>query len=488
MINVAARVIAYAKHIVITAFIGLSAQLDAFYMAVTVLALIVFVFGDVFDSVGIPRLVRALQSEGEERFREVAGSILVLACALALGLGLLLLLIAPWTPWIAPGFGPEQKELVRKNLFFLAPMAFLFLPYHAMGSFLRAKRRFQAFYLGEIVIAGVTFVLVLLWHDLPYVLPISFSVAYVFAFVFVGTMARREIRIRFSLRDRNMADIVRMLGRLLPVYLVFHLFTLVDRTFASFLPSGGVSALSYGLLIVMIPPSVFMMENIFVTPLSETEEKGELMRRIVGGVLIIAVPIAVFTAVHADLIVRVAFERGVFTADATRLTGDALTWLGISIPAFFLWPLCYRLFQILGRLRSISMAAFCAVLLNGALNYLFMRLGMGIKGLALATSLANYALVAGAVLLFRREGIHIATNRIFAVLLISIGVAAAALGASTVVPPQTHSVIDLACRGGLFVLVAAVLFLLVPNDQIRYWRKTVIRELFPKWAEDARNR
>lgn len=48
LINITARLIAYGKHIVIAAFIGLSAQLDAFYMATTVLALAIFVFGDVF--------------------------------------------------------------------------------------------------------------------------------------------------------------------------------------------------------------------------------------------------------------------------------------------------------------------------------------------------------------------------------------------------------------------------------------------------------
>src|SRR4030042_5158738 len=76
IINLLARLIAYGKHIVITAYIGLSAQPDAFYIAVTVLSIVVFIFGDVFDSLGIPRLVKPLHEEGEEKFRSLAGALL----------------------------------------------------------------------------------------------------------------------------------------------------------------------------------------------------------------------------------------------------------------------------------------------------------------------------------------------------------------------------------------------------------------------------
>src|SRR4030067_359674 len=123
IINLLARLIGYGKHIVITAYIGLTAQLDAFYIAVTVLSIVVFIFGDVFDSLGIPRLVKTLHEEGEERFRQLAGSILTFSMLLSSLLCLFLFLIAPWTPWIAPGFSPGTKGFVLPTLYFLPPTA-----------------------------------------------------------------------------------------------------------------------------------------------------------------------------------------------------------------------------------------------------------------------------------------------------------------------------------------------------------------------------
>lgn len=479
LINAAARIIAYAKHIAITALIGLSAQLDAFYMATTVLGLTIFVFGDVFDSAGIPRLVRTLRTDGEEKFRDLAGSVLAFAFILAACLAFLLLLVAPWTPWIAPGFSAEKKDLILGNLLFLAPMAVLFLPYHAMGAVLRARRRFQAFYLGEIVIATVTLIIILVWHDLPYVIPVSFSAAYIAACLYVAAVARSTIRFRLSFREEGIREIVRMLFRLLPVYLVFHLFTLVDRTFASYLPTGGVSALAYGLMIVMIPSTVLMMENVFITPLAESPERGDMIRRIVEGVLIVSVPMAFFATAYAGPIVAVAFERGVFTAGSTQMTGDALAFFAVAIPGFFLWPLFFRLFQILGKLRGITIVACLAVALNGGMNYLFLTLGLGVKGIALATSLSDYGLVLGSVLLLRKDGIRIATKEMLSVLAVSVGVGAVALGVTHAVPPWGGSTVVLVLRAVVFLLVSGALFVFVPNEGIRRWRKTVLEEILP---------
>ena len=479
LINFLARVIAYGKHIVITAYIGLSAQLDAFYMATTVMSLAIFVFGDVFDSLGIPRLVKTLQEEGEEEFRKLAGSILTFGFLLSACLNILLLLIAPWTPAIAPGFTPEKKDFLMKNLFYLAPMAILYLPYHAMGSFLRAKRRFQAFYFGEILIAVVTLVIVFVWHDSPYIIPLSFSIAYIVVFSYILLVSMREIRFTFSVRGEKIRGIIRMLLQILPAYLTYYLFALVDRVFASFLPTGGVSALSYGLMIAVIPGSIFMMENIFITSLSESGEREAMMKQIVTGVLIVSIPVALFTAAYANEIVRAAFQRGVFTEESTRMTGDALAFFAMAIPAFFLWPILYRLFQILERVGTITAIALAAVLTNAGLNYIFLMMGMGIKGLALATMLANYVLVLGAVVLYRKFGISVAGWKSLPVMLFAAGGSVVSLQLIKFLPASASTMGGLVLHCMAYLVVTAGLLCLVPNREIREWRKAVLRQIIP---------
>lgn len=477
MINFLARIIAYGKHIVITAYMGLSAQLDAFYMATSVLGLVIIVFGDVFDSLGIPRLVKTLQEDGEEEFRKLAGSILMFGFLLSICLNIILLLIAPWTPCIAPGFAPEKKDFLLMNLFFLAPMAILYLPYHAMGSFLRAKRRFQAFYVGEILIAMVTLGIVFVWHDFPYIIPVSFSIAYVAVFAYILIVGMREFRFTLSFRGDKIRDLLKVFPQLLPIYLTYHLFALVDRYFASFLPTGGVSALSYGLMIALIPGSIFMMENIFMTPLAESTERDVMMKQIVTGVLLVSIPVAFFTCGYSSEIVKAAFERGVFSWESTRLTGDALAFFAMAIPAFFLGPIYYRLFQILEKVRTITVISLAAVLLNVVLNYLFLKMEMGIKGIALATTLANYTSVFFAMVLSRNFGISVAGWKTFQVMLFTTGGSIVSLVLVKLLPVNANTTQGLVFHCIAFLAVMAALLYLAPNNEIRAWRHTVYRQI-----------
>jgi putative peptidoglycan lipid II flippase len=479
IVNFSARIVSYGKHVVIAAYIGLTSPLDAFYMAMSILSLFIFTFGDIFDSLGIPRLVETLQSEGEESYRDLAGSILAFALVLTLVLGGILFLAAPWVPLIAPGFTPEKKGLIHQCLFFLVPMVLLYLPYHATGSFLRSRRRFQAFYLSELIVAVVSLAAIALFHEYEPILPVAVSVSYTFAFFYTLLMARGEIRFPRKLFGGKIREIVRLMFRLLPLYLIGYLFVIVDRTFASFLPTGGVSALTYGMFIVMIPASLLMLENIFITPLSETPEKGEMLRQILNGIFITSIPVAVFTAVYSRFIVKAALERGVFTSLSTEMTADALTYLALAIPATFINPVTYRLFQILGRLKGVSVAGLGSVLVNASLNYAFLQMGLGIKGLALATSISFYVGSVASVAILERLSIPVVRKEVLSVLGVSILIGLVSLLATFMVPMGPESIIGLLVRGTIFLLVAGSLLWLAPNKGVRHWRDTVFREILP---------
>jgi hypothetical protein len=125
----------------------------------------------------------------------------------------------------------------------------------------------------------------------------------------------------------------------------------------------------------MIPSSILIMENVFITPLAEADDKGQMMKHILYGIILMSVPVAIFTMAYSKQIVKVALERGVFTSASTGMTADALWYFAIAIPAFFLNPITYRLFQILGRLRGISIVGIFSVISNAGLNYLFLEMG-----------------------------------------------------------------------------------------------------------------
>ena len=66
-----AKVFGYAKNVVIAVLLGFGPQTDAYFMSVSI-AQLFLVFSDVFDSVGVPNLVKARQECGEDEFNRIS--------------------------------------------------------------------------------------------------------------------------------------------------------------------------------------------------------------------------------------------------------------------------------------------------------------------------------------------------------------------------------------------------------------------------------
>jgi peptidoglycan biosynthesis protein MviN/MurJ (putative lipid II flippase) len=156
-----------------------------------------------------------------------------------------------------------------------------------------------------------------------------------------------------------------------------------------------------------------------------------------------------------------------------------LAFLSLGLPAFFFWPICYRLFQILKKINVISAVTLGAVITNGFLNYIFMKRGFGIKGVAFATSIANYIVVAGAVVHLHTLGTRVVTVKMIRVLLITVVVSAASLASTFLIPVGAENPAGLLLRGGGYLAAVAILLYHVRNDEIRNWRDTVMAEIFP---------
>jgi putative peptidoglycan lipid II flippase len=107
-------------------------------------------------------------------------------------------------------------------------------------------------------------------------------------------------------------------------------------------------------------------------------------------VFLLTVPAAVWLAVLSQPVTALLFEHGRFHAADTGQTAAALVMYCLGLPAFAAVTVMTRTFYALGETRVPVQASFVAVALNLTLNLLFIGplswLGLGHRGLALATS------------------------------------------------------------------------------------------------------
>jgi putative peptidoglycan lipid II flippase len=179
---------------------------------------------------------------------------------------------------------------------------------------------------------------------------------------------------------------------------------LVNMTLATGEGEGAVSALNFAFRLMYLPIGLFgvSIATAVLPSVSRhvaAQDEGQARRTVADGLslmLMLNVPATVGLAVLATPIVRLIFERGQFTAEATTGTAAALQLYAVGLVGYSIVRIASPVFYALGQNRIPVIVSIVTVLINAVLNVMLVQV-LGFAGLALGTSIA--ALFNGIVLL-----------------------------------------------------------------------------------------
>ncbi len=219
-----------------------------------------------------------------------------------------------------------------------------------------------------------------------------------------------KLRLRFNWRDPGVADVTNVLGPALFASGMLQINVYTDMFFTSFLPQPGasVAALNYANLLVQAPLGI--LSNMILVPflpvfsrLRDPADWPELKDRIRQGIVLTAIamlPIGALMMALAGPIVRVAYERGAFSEDASTLVASVLMAYAVGMFVYLSRDVLVRVFYGLGDGNTPFKISMANIGLNALLDFLFIRVfNWGTPGLVLATVGVNVASV-GALLWF----------------------------------------------------------------------------------------
>ena len=408
VLNSLAKLCGYARSVAIAVLLGFSLQVDAYFLATGLIG-IFLIFATVFDSIGVPNLVRA-REENTVRFDSLASLLLSFTLLLAVSMTFLMLLLTPILARAALGYTPEKQALLQKFLFLLSPYLFFYFLFHHFGAVLRAKRLFSIYFLSELLFFFLAFLFTttgLILYKNAIVLPISTSLAQMAAAFFIAYMSREHLHLSFFLDETALA-MFKQFFYLVGVFGVLYLYILSDRVFATYLPAKSISALAYGLTLASVPRDILKLENIYITPLTETNVNQRLLNRCIVFTFLISLPFCLFLFFCSEYVIRLFFGYGAFSFLDIDITTEATRYYVLSLPFLFLWPIFYRIFQIWNDLRPVFFIAILGVILNIAMNYMLLFVfKLGLKSLPLATLIAYMGLtVSSYLLILQRRDKH----------------------------------------------------------------------------------
>jgi len=170
---------------------------------------------------------------------------------------------------------------------------------------------------------------------------------------------------------------------------------LIDRTLASTIAVGGISALNYanrlngfvqGLFVLSISTVMFPI----ISKMAAKKDIIGLKRTLseaINGINLLVIPATVGAMLFAKPIVKLLFGRGAFDESAVEMTSYALFFYSLGMIGYGLREVLSRAFYSLQDTKTPMINAAVAMGLNIVLNIIFSKF-LGLGGLALATSIS----------------------------------------------------------------------------------------------------
>lgn len=170
---------------------------------------------------------------------------------------------------------------------------------------------------------------------------------------------------------------------------------LIDKTLASTIAVGGISALNYanklngfvqGLFVLSISTVMFPI----ISKMAAKKDIIGLKRTVseaISGVNLLVIPATVGAMLFSEPIVRLLFGRGAFNETAVEMTSYALFFYSLGMIGYGLREVLSRAFYSLQDTRTPMINAAIAMGLNIILNIILSKF-FGLGGLALATSIS----------------------------------------------------------------------------------------------------
>lgn len=415
------KILGFLRDITVAYIFGISAVMDAYSVAVNISNIAILIVAVYFTQIFIPTYTSIREKQSEEKALTMANNAFGIFLIVSIVLMFIFMLLAPLILRMT-GFDEQSHNLaltaVRIILLSMPLVAFI---QFSIG-YLMARKSFlgQKFMdiPANIVFIALGFVVV------RYGGIVELSSAWVMIFVvqffvMIIWMYKERYRPRFSFH-LNTPDIRSDIRLLIPAVLSTSAIVInvwIDTVIASHLGVGYAASIGFATRLVLFAQSLIIIPiaGIIFSHMSEYAAKNNITQMLntlwhtARVTLFIIVPILIIAIPSGFDIVRIAYERGEFTPEATVLTGTALIW---SLPKLLGLTVLYfttNFYLALKDIKKPLIANVIALVVNIFFS-IWLSSFMGIAGIALATVIGKtLAAVILLVFLYKEFG-HLSGN------------------------------------------------------------------------------
>lgn len=400
IITLISKLVGFLRDALTANAFGANYQTDAYNMAVTIPNVLFATFSLAIATTFIPILTESCKTKGKEDMFKFGNNIMNVITIFSLVIGILGWIFADKLVFLmAPKFTGETYELTL----FLTRLCIINIIFMSLNSgFTAILQTLEDFTAPALV--GIMMNLPIIIYIL--VVP-NKSILGLTVVTIIGKLLEVIVQIPWLIKHGyrfrlyiNLKDerIKRILTLVIPVIIgtgVNQLNTIVDKSIASGLREGTISALDYATKVNGMVYSVFGMTVITVIypMLSQAAaDKNflnyrEYLNKSINSINLIMIPTTVALILLSIPIINIIFRRGAFNDTAASMTSTALIYYALGITFYGIRDVLSRGFYALNDTKTPMINGAIGVVINIACNLLIVKY-MGIGGIALSTSIA----------------------------------------------------------------------------------------------------
>ncbi|OGM98120.1 MAG: murein biosynthesis integral membrane protein MurJ [Candidatus Yanofskybacteria bacterium RIFCSPHIGHO2_01_FULL_41_21] len=403
---------------------GASTELDVYYAAFRIPDLVfnLLILGATSSAI-VPIFIEYYQRDKAGAWRVAQNFLNVMVAGVAVLSILVFVFAEPIAYLIGPGFGPAEIKILANLMRIMLLSTLIFAVSTILGSILHALQRFLVYALAPVfynlgIIAGVVFFVPLFerW---------GYNGIYGLGFgVVLGALLHLLIQLPVALREGfrfgKLFDISdhtfrRMITLMIPRTLALGAYNIgltIITSIASLLGSGSITIINLATNLQFVPVSVIgisLATAVFpqLSSHAVTQDIPEFKRKLNHALrvtFILTGIIAVFMFVFRQLIIDIIFQVGTFKETDRALTASVLGIFMFSVIAQSLMHVITRAYYAFQNTKTPFLVAISSIVLNVLLSYILgLQLGMGVKGIAIATVIAYNINFMFLYILFRRR-------------------------------------------------------------------------------------
>ncbi|GLB60222.1 murein biosynthesis integral membrane protein MurJ [Cytobacillus sp. NCCP-133] len=342
VINILARLIGFAREVIIGYQYGTSHLADSIITAYTIPNFLYIVVGGAITTAFISVYSKTLDGKEKDLFISSVFSYIIMIIGVITVL--MIVFAEPLLKALFGGMEREQFETTLRLFYWMAPSTFFLVVSMWLSGILNVHDRFQLSTMSTFIYNLGFVVLAVLLTPLMYVdsygLGAMLSSIIMVAILLFGL---RKTHLKFL--KPNFAysgEMKRLFLIAMPIMLggaTLQFYFLIQRMFASDLSEGYIAALNYASKLTQFPQAVLMTAvTTVIYPMlakkvaaNEEESVTSLYQRGLGALGLLLIPVTIFVFFYSKEIVQIIFEYGSFTEESSKMTIPLLQIFSLSM-------------------------------------------------------------------------------------------------------------------------------------------------------------